>query len=129
MRVDLDESKSKRTCHAQANDCPAGFDDGRVGEGTAGIPDQVAHAVHAVVCEGESQGGLEKNLGGNGEGTHGSDHGSRLQVPADDGGGEVCGRPQVKSAGEGDASDTVQGTTDPANLRLVDTEMRSNRAV
>lgn len=76
--MDLNEGKRKRACHAQANDRPAGLDDGRVGEGTPGVPGQVAHTVHAVVGEGEGHEGLERNFGGNGEGTHGSDHGGGL---------------------------------------------------
>lgn len=50
-------------------------------------------------------------------------------MPADDGGGEVCGGPQVKGAGEGDTGDTVQRTTDPADLGLVDGKVGSDRAI
>jgi hypothetical protein len=82
-----------------------------------------------VVGEGEGQGGLEQDLGGNGKSTHGGNHGGRLKVPAESGRGEVGSGPQVESAGEGDARDTVQGGTDPADLGLVDGQVRSNRAV
>lgn len=123
------ESKSKGTGDAQSNDSPARLDDGGVGESAAGIPDQVADTVHTVVGEGESKSGLEGNLGGDGESSHSSNHGSGLQVPAENGGGEVCGGPQVERAGEGDTGYTVQGTADPANLGLVDGQMRGDGTV
>lgn len=50
-------------------------------------------------------------------------------MPAESGRGEVCGRPQVETAGEGDAGDTVQGTADPAHLGTVDGKVGGNGAV
>ena len=50
-------------------------------------------------------------------------------MPTESRGGEVGGGPEVKGAGESDTSDTVQGTADPADLGLVDAEVRSDRAV
>lgn len=124
-----DESKSNRTGNAQTHDSPARADDGRVVQGTTQIPGQVAETVHAVVGEGEGQGGLEQNLGSDGKSTHGSNHGGRLQVPAEGGRGEVGSGPQVESTGEGNTGDTVQGGTDPADLGLVDAQVRGDRAV
>lgn len=127
--VKSDESKSERTGDAQSDDGPARLDNGGVGESTAGIPDEVAHAVQAVVGEGKGQGGLDGDLGGQGESTHGSNHGGGLEVPAEGGRGEVCGGPKVESAGEGETGDTVQGTADPADLGTVDGQVRSDGAV
>ena len=124
-----EESKSDRAGDAQSDDGPARLDNGGVGESAAGIPDQVAHTVHAVVGEGEGEGGLEGDLGGEGKSAHGSNHGSGLQVPADGGRGEVCGGPQVESAGEGDTGDTVQGTANPADLRTVDGQVGGDGTV
>ena len=45
------ESKSECAAHAQANDHPAGLDDGGVGKATAQIPGKVAQAVQGVVGE------------------------------------------------------------------------------
>lgn len=123
------QSKSDRTGNAQTNNGPARADDGRVTQGTTQIPGQVAETVHAVVGEGEGQGGLEQDLGGDGESTHGSNHGGRLQVPSESGRGEVGSGPQVESTGEGNTGDTVQGGTDPADLGLVDAQVRGDRAV
>lgn len=123
------ESKRKGTGNSQAHDSPASLDDARVAEGTAGIPDQVPHAVHAVVGERQSHDRLQKNLGGNGERTEGGGNRGRLQVPAEQGRSEVCSRPQVQGAGEGDARDAVQRTADPSDLGLVDGQVRGDGTV
>lgn len=72
------ESKSKRAGHAQSHHSPARLDDGWVAETPAEIPHQVAHAVHAVVGEGEGHGGFEEDLGGEGESAKRSHHRGRL---------------------------------------------------
>lgn len=123
------ERKSESAGHAHTNHSPAGLDDGGVGETTAQIPHQVTKAVEAVVGKGESHGGLEGNLGGEGESTEGGHHGGRLQVPAERGRGEVSGSPQVEGAGECDAGNTVQGRANPGDLGLVDGKVRGNRTV
>ena len=123
------ESKSECAAHAQANDHPAGLDDGGVGKATAQIPGKVAETVQGVVGERKGESGLEQDLGSDGESAHGSHHGGRLQVPAEDGRGEVCGSPQVERAGEDNAGDTVQGTADPADLGLVDGKVGGHRAI
>lgn len=74
-RVISQESQGEGTGNANADDSPAGFDDSRVGHATASIPHQMTQAVEAVVGEGESQGGLEKQLGSDGEGTEGGSDG------------------------------------------------------
>jgi len=127
--VKSQESKSESTGDAQSNDGPAGLDNGGVGESAAGIPNQVTHAVHAVVGEGKGQSGLEEDLGGQRESAHGSNHGGGLQVPSESRRGEVCGGPQIESAGEGDTGDTVQGTTNPADLGTVDAQVGRNGTV
>lgn len=124
----LKQSKTNSTGNAEANNGPASLDNDRVGQATAKIPHQVADAVERVVGERKGQGSLEENLGGEREGTHGSNHGGRLKVPTESGGGKVGSSPEVERAGESDTADTVQGTADPADLGLVDGEMRSNRA-
>ena len=88
----------------------------------------MADTVHAVVGERKGQGSLEEDLGSEGEGTHGSDHGGRLEVPTESGRGKVGSSPKVQGAGESHTSDTVEGTADPADLGPVDAKMRGNRA-
>lgn len=50
-------------------------------------------------------------------------------MPAESGRGKVGGGPQVEGAGEGDAGDTVQGRADPADLGLVDGQVRGDGTV
>lgn len=125
----LNQSKTNSTGNAEADNSPAGLDNNGVGQSTAKIPHQVTEAVHAVVSERKSQGGLEENLGGDRQSSHGSDHRGRLDMPTESGGDEIGGSPEVQRAGESDAGDTVQGTADPADLGLVDSKVRSDRAV
>lgn len=87
----------------------------------------MADTVHAVVGERKGQGSLQGDLGREREGTHGSDHGGRLDVPSESGRGKVGSSPKVEGAGESHTSDTVEGTTDPADLGPVDAKMRGNR--
>lgn len=129
MWVNLNESKSQRTGHAHGHNGPARLDDSVVGQTTAQIPSQVAEAVEGVVGEGEGHGGLEEDLGGDGESTHSGNHGGRLKVPAESGRGEVCGGPEVERAGESDTANTVQGGADPADLGAVDGQVGRDGAV
>lgn len=124
-----DEGKGESGGDTQTDNGPAGLDDGVVGETTAQIPGQMAETVHAVVGERQGQSSLEGNLGRNRESTHGSDHGGRLQVPAEGGREQVCGGPQVEGTGHDDARDTVQRGADPAHLGLVDGQMGGDGAV
>jgi hypothetical protein len=73
-----------------------------------------------VVGERKGQGGLEEDLGRERKSAHGGNHRGRFEVPTESGGGEVGGSPNVQGAGESYTSDTVQGTSDPADLGLVD---------
>jgi hypothetical protein len=125
----LNQSKTNSTSNAEANHSPASLDNHRVGETTAKIPHQMADTVHGVVGERKGQGGLEEDLGRERKSAHGSDHGGRFEMPTKSGGGEVSGSPNVQGAGESNTGDTVQGTADPADLGLVDSEVRSDRAV
>lgn len=123
------ESKGNSAGNAKANDSPARLDNGRVGQAAAQIPGQVADTVHAVVGERQGQGGLQEDLGSDGESGHSSNHGGRLKVQAKSRGGEVGSGPQVEGTGQGDTGDTVQGGADPADLGLVDSQMGGDRAV
>lgn len=50
-------------------------------------------------------------------------------MPAESGRGKVSGGPEVEGAGEGDTGDTVQGRANPADLGLVDGQVRSDGTV
>lgn len=89
----------------------------------------MAHTVHAVVDEGEGHETLKADLGDDGKSSEGSGHGGGLEVPAQHGSGEVCGRVEVQAAGEDDAGDTVGATADPGDLGAVDGEMGGDGAV
>lgn len=124
----LNQSKTDSASNAETNDSPASLNDGRVGQGTASVPDQVTDTVDAVVGERKGEGGLEEDLGRERESTEGSNHGGGLEVPSEGGGCKVGSGPEVEGAGESAAGDTVQGTTDPGDLGLVDGQVGSDRA-
>lgn len=81
-----------------------------------------------MVGERKGENGLEDDLGRDGESAERSDHGGRLKVPSEGGGGKVGSGPEVEGAGESEAGDTVQGTADPGDLGLVDGKVGSDRA-
>lgn len=89
----------------------------------------MAHTIHAVVDKGEGHKTLKANLGDDGKGSEGSSHGSGLEVPAQHGSGEVCGRVEVQAAGEDNTGDTVGATADPGDLGAVDGEVGGYGAV
>lgn len=81
-----------------------------------------------MVGERKGENGLEDDLGGDGKSTERSNHGGRLKVPSEGGGGKVGSGPEVEGAGESETGDTVQGTADPGNLGLVDGKVGSDGA-
>lgn len=123
------KSKDKSAQGTQAHDRPARLDDLLVGDSTAKVPNQVADTVHAVVDEGEGHETLEADLGDEGEGSEGSGHGGGLEVPAQQGSGEICSRVKVQATGEEDTGDTVGTTADPGDLGAVDGKVGRDRAV
>lgn len=89
----------------------------------------MADTVEAVVGEWESHGPLESDLGEQGQSTESSGHGGRLQVPAEQRGGEVSGGPEIEAAGQGNAGETVGTAANPGDLGLVDRQMGGDGAV
>lgn len=124
----LKQSKAHSASHTKADNSPTSFDDGRVGQSTTSVPDQVTNTVQAVVGERKGKGALEKDLSHERKSTERSDHCGRLEMPSESGGGEVSGGPEIEGAREGAAGDTVQRTTDPGDLGLVDRKVGSDGA-
>jgi hypothetical protein len=88
----------------------------------------VSETVQAVVGKRESEEALQTDLGGDGQPSESSSQRGRLEVPAEQGSGEVGSCEEVKRAGQDKTSDTVSGTTIPGDLRAVDGQVGSDGA-
>lgn len=122
------KSKEKSASNTQAHHGPAGPDDLLVGDSATKIPHQVTQAVHAVESERESQGALDKNLGGDGKSSESGDQGGRFQVPPKQRSGKVGGREKVQASRQSNTGDTVETTGVPGNLRAIDGKVRGDGA-
>lgn len=83
----------------------------------------MSDSVPAVVGEWRSSDKLDADLGRDRKGSEGGRDGGRLEVETQERGGGVGGEVGVEGAGEGNASDAVEGGHDPGELGLVDAEM------
>lgn len=93
------------------------------------VEGEVADAVDGV--EGERPGGeeLEGALGGEGQGAKRRGQRRALEVPADEGRGQVGRREHVQAAAEGGARDALPGgAAEPRLLLVVDLEVRGDGA-
>lgn len=86
-------------------------------------------AIHAVKSEGEREGTLEEDLGGDGESGESGGQGGRLEVPAEQGGSEVSSGEEIHTTGEGETGDTVESGGVPGDLGTVDGQVGRDGAV
>lgn len=89
----------------------------------------MSQAIKGVVGEWECHSSLESDLGGDGESAKSSSQRGRLEMPAKQWGGEVCGSEEVERARHGKTGKTVGSTTNPGDLGLVDGKVGRDRAV
>lgn len=90
----------------------------------------MAAAVDAVEGEGPGEEELEGALDGQGQGAEGGGHRGRLDLPAQQGRGQVRRRENVQAAAEDAAGNTVpDGATEPRLRRVVDLQMGGDGAL
>ena len=89
----------------------------------------MSDAVQAVIRKGEGQESFSQDLREDGKSTETGGHGGALEVPAEQGGDEVCGTVGVDGDGEGGAGDSVERGHVPCYLGAVDGEMGGDGAV
>ena len=106
----------------------AGAVDAGDGERARHVPVHVSEAVEKVVGEGQGERALERELGGQGPGGKAGRERGRLEVHAGQRRGGVQDAEDVDSAGERHAGEAREARHDHRQLRLVDGEMRRDRA-
>ena len=94
------------------------------------VEDEVAHAVDGVEGEGPGEEELDAALGSEGQGAHGRGERGALEVPAEEGRGEVRRAEDVDGAAEAGAREALpDGAAEPGLGLVVDLEMGGDGAV
>lgn len=119
-----EESKVQTTNNAGAPEIPTSLDNRAASKAHTDIKSQMSHAVDSVENKGPSNEELETALDGDGESSGSGNEGRGLEVPADEGSGQVGDGGSVQGAGEGGAGDALpRRAAEPGLLGVVDLEM------